>query len=65
MCLAQGQHGDMNEDRTPTSRYGVRRSTTRPPCFQQIMKCLQIPRALKSCIISLDIKHGKLSMIHL
>ena len=25
------QHGDLSEDRTPTSRSGVRRSTTRPP----------------------------------
>ena len=25
------QHGDLSEDRTPTSRYGFRRSITRPP----------------------------------
>ena len=32
MYLAQGyEHGDLGEDRTPTYRSGIRRSTTRPP----------------------------------
>ena len=29
--LLKEKHGDPSEDRTPTSRFGIRRSTTRPP----------------------------------
>ena len=34
------QHGDLSVDRTPTSRSGVRRSTTKPRCLLKLYKCV-------------------------
>ena len=43
------QHGDLSEDRTPTSRSDIRRSTTRPPRLHSANK-LQCPKFQKGHI---------------
>ena len=66
------QHGDLSENRTPTSRSGVRRSTTRPPhlplqfdsmsqCETKIIPKMKAPTVLE-CAPSEDIDQPDLRL---